>query len=217
MNRDSALLRSFPTPICPAEKSCAHAHAQHDPLSLAFSLFRDSYVILSPELAHVCSCGLMQVSTNRTQQFLRDDPQAATAYLTRCKCQPLSLLVRAFTPGLPLVDSRPIGSSYRTCCSTPWAEMLESDLALGFAEVFFASSDFSLASGQFRVLLSPPRCIIHCLLTCNSPASVTPPSSSRLLVLDEVLLTCSAGHRLSLEANLLPSVSFSFPFVHQGR
>jgi hypothetical protein len=51
--------------------------------------------------------------------LLPGDPWAATVHLTRCKCQLQSLLARALTPGIQLVDSQPIGSPYRTSCPTP--------------------------------------------------------------------------------------------------
>lgn len=69
------------------------------------------------------------------------------------KCQPLPLLVRAATPGLPLVDS---------ILPHPWAEMPETLLALGFAEVSLLHLTFlwrrasSGGPGQFRVLCPHP-------------------------------------------------------------
>lgn len=52
------------------------------------SLFQDSYVILSPELAHVCGYSRYASFNQPNSTVLRDDPQAATIHLTRCKAIP---------------------------------------------------------------------------------------------------------------------------------
>lgn len=170
----------LPSPHLP-NREVLHPRTRTTPSFVpGFSLFQNSYVTLSPELAHGPLC-----------KFQPTEPNSSFVMLLRLPHFPLQGVNASPCPcwlEQPHQSSHWLIADLQNILPHPWAEMLKTLLALGFAEVALLHLTFLWRGASSGCPVPTP---VHCSLFSEvyfSFLPIVPPSSSLLLFSDEGLL-----------------------------